>query len=143
MMVKRDVLKGLVDRVQLTEDEEELLIDNYIDQSQLYNEDYDKRMLSALRNLDQINKLSQIFSVTEDEALSSVLGESMKVRAASYQKQCMEKFERFLTIKMKDFQSPLDCSSNFLQFIKYTMTLLKDRTDYYNNVIKELVLSRT
>ena len=43
---------------------------------------------------------------------------------------------------MDDFESPLEGGCKFITFLKITLELLKQKSDYYNHVVKELVESR-
>jgi len=76
-----------------------------------------------------------------NENLSENLANSLEDWAKFIEDNAYSKLESFLKLKMKEFESPLIGNSSFLVFIKITLNLLKQRSDYYNHVVKDLVES--
>jgi hypothetical protein len=74
--------------------------------------------------------------------LSNNLSNSLKERARYVEENAYGKLVKFLKLKMSDFESPLEGGSKFITFVKITLELLKQKSSYYNHVVKELVESR-
>lgn len=146
LWIKRNILAVLSDAIAIDEsilfekDTTELTSDDY-------TRDFEEKFLNALKKLDKIKELSKSLTVDEDEEseemlLPNNLSNSLKERVKYIEDNAYNKLIKFLKLKMKDFESPLDGGSKFITFIKITLELIQQKSDYYNFVVKELVESR-
>ena len=129
------MLQSIFDKIQITDEEEKVLFDK--DDTTPNSEEYEEKILQSLKKLDTLKEFSTAFEGEHSHALA----ESLKERARYIEDNAYGKLEQFLKLKMREFESLLN-NSSFLIFIKITLSLLKERSDYYNHVVKDLVESR-
>lgn len=152
LLIRREILHTLNESIKITEEEEDILFER--DSAELasdnYTKDFEEKFLNALKKLDKLKQLSKELDVNteqegeaeENELLSSNLSRSLKERARYIEDNAYNKLVKFLKLKMIDFESPLEGGSKFITFVKITLELLKQKSDYYDHVVKELVESR-
>ena len=152
LAIKAKILQVVSESIKITPEEEEILFEKDDSQiiSETYSKDFEDKFLNALKKLDKIKELSKAFEVRwendddidETLMLSNNLSISLKEKAKYIEDNAYSKLVKFLKLKMADFESPLESSSKFITFVKITLELLKQKSDYYNHVVKELVESR-
>ena len=152
LSTKAEILQVISESIRITPEEEDILFEKEDSEliSENYSKDFEEKFLNALKKLDKIKELSKAFEVVsenEDEIdenlmLSNNLSISLKEKAKYIEDNAYSKLVKFLKLKMTDFESPLESSSKFITFVKITLELLKQKSDYYNHVVKELVESR-
>ena len=120
--------------------------------SEDYSRDFESKFLNALKKLDKIKELGKALTIACEEndhmdggnsvLLSTNLSNSLNERVRYIEDNAYNKLVKFLKLKMTDFESPLEGGSKFITFVKITLELVKQKSDYYNHVVKELVESR-
>lgn len=67
---------------------------------------------------------------------------SLEDRAKYIEENAHNMLVKFLKLKIADFEGPMESNSKTVSFLRIALDIVKEKTDFYNKVVKELIEAR-